>query len=180
MTARREAAALFLFVSLVAASSAVLLPPASAAGTTTYHRLPDDIFVPVVLAEPTLAPTPEPSAVPTPVPTRRPRATPTPAPGDRRVGVASWYEGSRDFHGIRHVALPDSDWDGTIHGYARICVLATGVCTRAAIVDYCQCYRRTPDERVVDLSIETVRALRLDPSRGLYKVSVDIIEGGTK
>lgn len=40
------------------------------------------------------------------------------------------------------------------------------------VIDYCQCYVGTPQERVIDLQPGTLELLGLDPNQGLYRVTV--------
>lgn len=86
-------------------------------------------------------------------------------------GVASYYEGSRGFHGIAHIAVQDGRWTGRINRTIEVCVRGHG-CHTLPVVDYCQCYRGTDKERIVDLSIEAVRLFNLDTSRGIWPVTL--------
>lgn len=89
---------------------------------------------------------------------------------EEQSGRASWYPGSRGFHGVPHVALPESRWTGKIERYVSVCV--NGRCERAAVVDHCSCYVGTKKERIVDMSIELVVALDLNPETGVWKNAV--------
>ena len=48
----------------------------------------------------------------------------------------------------------------------------TGLVVVVDVVDFCDCYTGTPDERIVDLQYDVVDALGLDRSLGLYRVTV--------
>ena len=145
------------------------------------------------LAEPTPTPTPDPTAEPAaavvapPAKPSRPRvvdAAKRPARmwtqlrrGLNVRGTASWYYATRGYAGVAHIAMPGARYlprgrDGVPR--ARIC--ASGRCVVVRVVDFCGCYTRTPRARVADLSLETLRRLRLDPSRGLYRVKVTLLK----
>jgi hypothetical protein len=64
-------------------------------------------------------------------------------------------------------------------GFARITSADTGLVVTAPIIDYCQCYTGTSDERIIDLQWDVVSALGLDLSRGLYPVTVEVVGGAT-
>lgn len=57
-------------------------------------------------------------------------------------------------------------------GSVRITSLDTGITVVAPVIDFCDCWTTTPDERIVDLQWGVVSALGLDTSQGLYRVEV--------
>jgi hypothetical protein len=102
--------------------------------------------------EGTLAGTPLPTVEPTPVPTPVPTPEPTPVPDPGIVGIASHYPGTAGWMGEATVALPGAlggRYTGEVNGFVTVCA---DRCARLPIVDWCQCYWGTADERIVDLS----------------------------
>lgn len=57
-------------------------------------------------------------------------------------------------------------------GWVQIQSHDTGIVVLAPVVDWCQCYRGTANERIVDLQWGVLAALGLDPALGLYDVSL--------
>jgi len=57
-------------------------------------------------------------------------------------------------------------------GWLRIQSGQTGLTVVAPVIDWCQCYRGTRDERIVDLQWDVVEALGLELAQGLYPVTV--------
>lgn len=161
--------------------------PSQATVPTDYVSLPRSAFTPVVqrrtepVIEATSAVAPEadtPSSV-EPVraaaSVRRPVVS-VPQPAVRTISVttgrASWYRGSRGFGGTRHAAQNDARWTGKVDDVVKVCVVSSGRCAKVKVVDYCQCFVGSKKERLIDLSIETVRKLRLDPDDGIWTVTV--------
>lgn len=91
-----------------------------------------------------------------------------------QTGTASWYGPGTG------VAMPFCTWTlRTTQGCGSVAIqsLDTGITVIAPVIDYCQCYVGTPQERIVDLQWGVVDALGLDRSRGLYPVSVWPVDG---
>jgi hypothetical protein len=99
----------------------------------------------------TPSPTPEPVPAPIVAPTPH-STTPAPAPATEVVGIASNYPGTAGWMGEATVALPGAlggRYNGEVNGHVTVCA---DRCVRLPVVDWCQCYWRTGDERIVDLS----------------------------
>jgi hypothetical protein len=86
------------------------------------------------------------------------------------AGTASWY----DFYprqaaaGPRLRAMLGSGWRGST---VKVCVLSK--CLAVRLTDWCQCYRGTARERLIDLDDRTFAAL-MPLSRGIVRVKVVI------
>lgn len=97
------------------------------------------------------------------------------APG--MTGIASNYPGTAGWIGQATVALPGDlggRYTGEVQGYVTVCA---DRCARLPVVDWCQCYWGTADQRIVDLSHPAWALVSDQPlERGLVEVRLILEE----
>jgi hypothetical protein len=94
------------------------------------------------------------------------------------VGCVRYGEGIASMWGGPGVARNDCTWPWTDCQMISISSHDTGITILVTPTMYCDCYTGTPDERLVDLDPAAVAALGLEPSRGLWHVTVTPVREG--
>ena len=92
------------------------------------------------------------------------------------AGCERWGDGTASHYGPGSgVAMNYCTWalrHNSGCGSVTITSHETGRSVTAAVIDYCDCWTGTADERIVDLQYGVVEALGLDLVAGLYDVTV--------
>jgi hypothetical protein len=130
---------------------------------------------PLLEAIATSSPTPAPTSSPRATPARTPQPTPESATAGTVAGIASNYPGTAGYMGQATVALPGTlggRYTGAINGYVTVCA---DRCATLPIVDWCQCYWGTADQRIADLSHPAWALISDTPlTRGLITVTLHL------
>lgn len=100
-------------------------------------------------------------------------STPEPTTEPAVTGIASNYPGTAGWMGEATVALPGDlggRYTGEVNGEVTVCA---DRCATLPVVDWCQCYWGTDDQRIVDLSHAAWALISDAPlSEGLIEVTV--------
>jgi hypothetical protein len=114
-------------------------------------------------------------ATPEPVAAQVAAVTPEATTSPRVTGLATWYCCSLGYRGQAVVALAGAlggHYDPTPAWYVTVCA---DRCASLPVVDYCQCYWATADQKIADLSPEAWAAVSDRPlSAGVVHVTIDL------
>lgn len=92
-------------------------------------------------------------------------------------GCEVWGEGIGSHYGPGNgVAMNFCTWERRHNegcGLVTITSMESGRSATVPVVDFCDCYTGTGDQRVVDMQYGVLAALGLDRSQGLYRVNVE-------
>jgi hypothetical protein len=96
-----------------------------------------------------------------------------------RMGQTSWYTRA----GIEYYAAAGpklrefADWRRwKDHVYILVTNQDTGISLMAELVDFCECSKGQDDERLVDLSPVLFEALGIPLSRGVQRVTIELLD----
>lgn len=86
------------------------------------------------------------------------------------LGTATWYDDGPGLYAAAGPGLRHGDWRGD-----RVEVCTKQACVTVKLTDWCQCYKDTDHERLIDLSPAAFRRLAA-LSRGVVRVAVSPVD----
>jgi hypothetical protein len=105
----------------------------------------------------------------------RPASAKAPLPALVRSGIATWYRDTSLDADALYAAMPEFRW-GQKPYLVAVCAFGGGRsrCLTVPVLDACQCYVGTADERLIDLSPEAFRWFA-PLSLGKIRVRVEVL-----